>query len=66
MPRSCFDVKILYIHQVGRHQSAVEQHREEYEKVIALRYGSFLIESGYANRADIARFAAVPTMVTKW
>ena len=32
MPRSCFDVKIIYIHQVGRHQSAVEQHRKEYEK----------------------------------
>ena len=25
-------MKILYIHQVGRHQSAVEQHRKEYEK----------------------------------
>lgn len=25
-------MEIIYIHQVGRHQSAVEQHREEYEK----------------------------------
>ena len=25
-------MEIIYIHQIGRHQSAVEQHREEYEK----------------------------------